>query len=85
MKFVTFQVGKTVSYGAVSGDGVVDLGKRLGRKYPTLRSALKNGGLAELKKVAAGAKRAAKAGAVAKGRASGTGAKRAAVSGRRAG
>lgn len=57
MKFVTFQAGKTVSYGAVVGDGVVDLGKRLGRKYPTLRSALKNGGLAELKKVAAAAKK----------------------------
>jgi 2-keto-4-pentenoate hydratase/2-oxohepta-3-ene-1,7-dioic acid hydratase in catechol pathway len=57
MKFVTFQVGKTVSYGAVSGDGIVDLGKRLGKKYPTLRAALKNGGLAELKKVAAAARK----------------------------
>ncbi len=57
MKFVTFQVGKTVSYGAVSGDGVIDLGKRLGKKYPTLRSALKAGKLNELKTVAKGAKK----------------------------
>lgn len=57
MKFVTFQAGKSASYGAVIGDGVVDLGKRLGKKYPTLRSALKAGALAELKKVAAAAKK----------------------------
>ena len=57
MKFVTFQVGKTVSYGAVSGDGIIDLGKRLGKKYPTLRSALKAGKLNELKTVAKSARK----------------------------
>ncbi len=57
MKFVTFQVGKTVSYGAVSGDGIIDLGKRLGKKYPTLRSALKAGKLNELKTVVKSARK----------------------------
>ena len=58
MKFVTFQAGKSASYGAVIGDGVVDLGKRLGKKYPTLRAALKAGALAELVKVATAARKA---------------------------
>ncbi|MBM3522240.1 MAG: fumarylacetoacetate hydrolase family protein [Alphaproteobacteria bacterium] len=57
MKLVTYKVGKAVSYGAVVGDGVVDLGKRLGKKYPTLRAALKAGKLAELKATAAKAKK----------------------------
>lgn len=58
MKFLTFQAGKAASYGAVTGDGVVDLGKRLGKKYPTLRAALAAGALAELTKVAKAAKKA---------------------------
>jgi 2-keto-4-pentenoate hydratase/2-oxohepta-3-ene-1,7-dioic acid hydratase in catechol pathway len=57
MKFLSFQSGKDASYGAVVGDGVVDLGKRLGKKYPTLRAALAAGALAELTKVASGAKK----------------------------
>lgn len=57
MKFVTYKAGKAVSYGAVVGDGIVDLGKRLGKKYPTLRAALKAGALGELKTVAAKAKK----------------------------
>lgn len=58
MKFLTFQSGKDASYGAVVGDGVVDLGKRLGKKYPTLRAALAAGALADLAKVAKAAKKA---------------------------
>ena len=39
MKFLSFQSGKESSYGAVVGDGVVDLGKRLGKKYPKIGRA----------------------------------------------
>ena len=40
MKLLTFSVDGTVSWGAVKGDGVVDLGKRFGERAPTLRAAL---------------------------------------------
>jgi len=40
MKLLTFSVDGTVSWGAVKGDGVVDLGKRFGARAPTLRAAL---------------------------------------------
>jgi len=33
------------SYGAVVGDGVVDLGRRLGDRFPTLRAAIAGGAL----------------------------------------
>ncbi len=44
MKLLTYSQGGAVSYGAVTGDGVVDLGKRLGQ-YPDLRSLLEAGAL----------------------------------------
>ena len=56
MKFLSFRSGKNPSYGVAVGDGVVDLGKRLGKKYPTLRAALKAGKLNELKQAAKGKK-----------------------------
>jgi hypothetical protein len=40
MKLAGFQVSGRNSYGAVVGDGVVDLGRRLGERYPTLRAAI---------------------------------------------
>lgn len=52
MKFVSFRLKGKDSYGAVVDDGVVDLGKRLGKKYPTLRAALVAGKLGELKAAA---------------------------------
>src|SRR5262245_48042336 len=58
MKFLSFQVGKNASYGALVDGGVVDLGKRLGKKYATLRAALKAGKLGELKAAAKKAKKA---------------------------
>jgi len=58
MKFLSFQAGGTASYGAVVDGGVYDLGKRFGRKYPTLRAALKAGKLGELKAAAKKAKKA---------------------------
>ena len=40
MKFVSFTASGRSSYGAVVGDAVVDLGRRLGDRYPTLRAAI---------------------------------------------
>ncbi len=61
MKFLSFRVGGKDTYGAVAGEGpaaegVIDLGKRLGKTYPTLRAALAAGALAQLKKAAQGKK-----------------------------
>ena len=56
MKFVSFLYQKKPSYGVIAGDGVFDLGKKFGKKYPTLRVALLEGGLNALKKAAKGKK-----------------------------
>lgn len=60
MKFLSFTAAGKASYGAVVGEGrdagVVDLGKRFGRKYPTLRSAIAAGALKDLVKAAQGKK-----------------------------
>ncbi len=40
MKLVSFAAAGRNSYGAVVGDGIVDLGHRLGDRWPTLRSAI---------------------------------------------
>ena len=40
MKLISFQDGQRASYGIVQGTGVIDVGKRLGDQYPTLRTAL---------------------------------------------
>lgn len=60
MKFLSFVAGGQPSYGAVVSDGkdagVVDLGKRFGKKLPSLRAALAAGALKELTKAATGKK-----------------------------
>ena len=56
MKFVSFLYQKKPSYGVIAGDGVFDLGKKFGKKYPTLRVALLEGALNALKKAAKGKK-----------------------------
>ncbi|HEX6979264.1 MAG TPA: fumarylacetoacetate hydrolase family protein [Alphaproteobacteria bacterium] len=60
MKFLSFAVGRQASYGAIVGEGkdagVYDLGKRFGRKYPTLRAAILEGALKDLMKAAQGRK-----------------------------
>ena len=53
MKLASFRRGPTRSYGAVTGDGIIDLGKRL--KYPTLYAALAAHALDEVKAAARGA------------------------------
>ena len=40
MKYASYSVGGRDSYGAVAGDGIVDLGSRLGGRYPTLKTLL---------------------------------------------
>src|SRR5437762_1820711 len=45
MKLVSFAAAGRNSYGAVVGDGIVDLGRRLGDSYPTLRSAIAGEGI----------------------------------------
>jgi len=56
MKLVSFRRNGKDGFGAVAGDGVVDLSARLGGKYEDLRSVLKAGALDELRKAAAGHK-----------------------------
>jgi 2-keto-4-pentenoate hydratase/2-oxohepta-3-ene-1,7-dioic acid hydratase in catechol pathway len=43
MRLATFSVKGKHSYGAVVGNGVVDLGSRLGKKYPTLIELIRAG------------------------------------------
>ena len=45
MRLLSFAVGDYSSYGAVSGDGIVDLGRLLGEQYPTLGAVLRGGEL----------------------------------------
>jgi 2-keto-4-pentenoate hydratase/2-oxohepta-3-ene-1,7-dioic acid hydratase in catechol pathway len=45
MRLLSFSVGDYVSYGAVNGDGIVDLGRLLGEQYPTLGAVLRGGEL----------------------------------------
>ncbi|MBT3534101.1 MAG: fumarylacetoacetate hydrolase family protein [Rhodospirillaceae bacterium] len=47
MKLLSFSTAAGDSYGIVQGDGVIDLGRRLGSKYPDLRSLLEGNGQAE--------------------------------------
>src|SRR5438128_12574965 len=45
MKLMSFAATGRNSYGAVVGDGVVDFGRRLGDRYPTLRAAIAGGAM----------------------------------------
>ncbi len=53
MKLATFSAGGRVSYGAVVGSGIIDLGRRL--KYPSLCEVLRACALGEARKAAAAA------------------------------
>lgn len=55
MKLATFSHGGTVSYGVVDGDDIFDLGKRLGDRFPDLRSLIEQDGLAEAASAVTGA------------------------------
>lgn len=45
MRLLSFAVGEYLSFGAVNGDGIVDLGRLLGEQCPTLGSVLRAGEL----------------------------------------
>jgi 2-keto-4-pentenoate hydratase/2-oxohepta-3-ene-1,7-dioic acid hydratase in catechol pathway len=45
MKLANFSASGRASYGAVVEGGIVDLGRRLGERYPTLRAAIAGGAL----------------------------------------
>ena len=43
MRFVSFETAGRASYGVVSGDGIIDLGSKLGREYPALIDVIRGG------------------------------------------
>jgi 2-keto-4-pentenoate hydratase/2-oxohepta-3-ene-1,7-dioic acid hydratase in catechol pathway len=49
MRLASFRTPKGASYGAVTDKGIVDLGRRLGNKYPDLKALLAGNGLAEIR------------------------------------
>ncbi|MGF6695471.1 2-keto-4-pentenoate hydratase/2-oxohepta-3-ene-1,7-dioic acid hydratase in catechol pathway [Paraburkholderia sp. MM5496-R1] len=53
MKLISFTKGNVPGYGAVRGEGVVDLGKRYGELAPTLRDALAGVALKEIERIVA--------------------------------
>jgi 2-keto-4-pentenoate hydratase/2-oxohepta-3-ene-1,7-dioic acid hydratase in catechol pathway len=55
MKVVSFVRNGKSSYGVVVNDGIVDMGAKLGAKYPDLVAVLKAGALAEVEATAKGA------------------------------
>ena len=48
MKLLSFRYGARESYGALTDDGIVDLGPRLGGRFPSLREACAPEGLAAI-------------------------------------
>ena len=52
MKLASFEVGGRASYGIVVGGGLIDVGARLGARYPTLRAALADDALGEIARAA---------------------------------
>jgi len=56
MKIATYTRGGTQSYGAVTASGIVDLGKRIGGKYPSLLALLEKGSLDEARRAIEGQK-----------------------------
>lgn len=55
MRVVTFERSSTPSYGLLNDDSIIDVGSRLGSRYPDLRSVLAAGALGELDKARKGA------------------------------
>jgi 2-keto-4-pentenoate hydratase/2-oxohepta-3-ene-1,7-dioic acid hydratase in catechol pathway len=56
MKLASYLLDGRPSYGVIEGNGVVDLGRRIGAKYPDLRALITANALDEAKRAAAGAK-----------------------------
>jgi 2-keto-4-pentenoate hydratase/2-oxohepta-3-ene-1,7-dioic acid hydratase in catechol pathway len=58
VKLASYRTSKGAGYGAVTEDGIVDLTRRLGRKFPDLRSLIAGNGVALAQKIAKAAKKA---------------------------
>jgi len=52
MRLASFRTAQGASYGAVTDQGIVDLGRRLGNRYSDLRTLLERNGLEEARKAA---------------------------------
>jgi 2-keto-4-pentenoate hydratase/2-oxohepta-3-ene-1,7-dioic acid hydratase in catechol pathway len=55
MRLASFRTAQGASYGAVTNQGIVDLGRRLGNRYSDLRALLERNGLEEARKAAGSA------------------------------
>jgi len=55
MKLASYRAKGSASYGVVTEKGVIDLGRRLGARYPDLRALLTAGALDEAQRACAGA------------------------------
>ena len=55
MRLASFRTAQGASYGAVTDQGIVDLGRRLGNRYSDLRTLLERNGLEEARKAAGAA------------------------------
>ena len=55
MRLASFRTAQGASYGAVTKQGIVDLGRRLGNRYSDLRTLLERNGLEEARKAAGAA------------------------------
>jgi 2-keto-4-pentenoate hydratase/2-oxohepta-3-ene-1,7-dioic acid hydratase in catechol pathway len=51
MKLLTYKTSRGASYGAVAGQGVIDLGRRLGSKYPDLKALIAGNAFGEAAKL----------------------------------
>lgn len=56
MKLASFSLGKNESYGVVTDGSVIDLGRRLGSRFPTLRSAIAADAIGEIARITASEK-----------------------------
>jgi 2-keto-4-pentenoate hydratase/2-oxohepta-3-ene-1,7-dioic acid hydratase in catechol pathway len=57
MKLASYKISKSAGYGVVRDDGIVDLTRRIGRKYPDLRALLAENALGAAQKTAKAAKK----------------------------
>jgi 2-keto-4-pentenoate hydratase/2-oxohepta-3-ene-1,7-dioic acid hydratase in catechol pathway len=58
MKLASYKTSRGAGYGIVGDDGIVDLTRRIGKKYPDLRALLAGNALAQAQKIAKSAKKA---------------------------
>src|SRR5262245_9211333 len=57
MKLASYRTSKGPGYGVVTEDGIIDLTRRIGKKYPDLRALIAGNALAQAQKIAKAAKK----------------------------